>query len=218
MKDVNKEVEAFKKLCQAKAKDEAAQILHSLSEAGRIAEEGVAASHQYSSSHLFVPALGSTALGCGAAKFKQFLENVALLENIVDLQFPVLVLWDLNGIPASLLMKESSVQDLEPQITLMKELLNQHPAHTCGFILERRACPGGLTRRKFHSAIYGALESKGIDCDTDLVLNFKEVARPNTFPTPCLSVSNSAPQPLNKCYNQPFVWKWASPWQPLPQA
>ena len=102
---------------------------------------------------------------------------------------PVLVLWGLNGIPANMLLKNSCANVVVPQIALMKELLAANPTHTCGAIIERRACPGGLSRRTFHSAIYAALESKGVDCDTDLVLNFKEIARPNTFTHP-LSFSN----------------------------
>ncbi len=172
------EAEKFKLACQQRQEQADARILHDLSEASRIAKLGAAAAEAYSKTYLSMPAPGSMVLETGAAVFTKLLQDTALLEQAVNAPIPSLILWDLNGIPAGLLNGHSVDTKLCQQLQLMKELLTARPQHTMGMLLLRRVQPAGLTKRAFHSAICSALEAKGIDCDLDVALNFKEVPRP----------------------------------------
>ncbi len=175
-KQFHNEAEKFKLACQQRQEQVDARILHDLSEASRVAKLGAEAAEAYSKTCLYMPAYGSMVLETGNATFAKFLQDVALLEQ-ARAPIPTLVLWDLNGIHASQLATPVHAK-LCQQLQLMKELLSARPQYTMGVILLRRVSPGGsLTKRALHSAVCAALETKGIDCDMDVALNFKEVPR-----------------------------------------
>ena len=157
-----------------------------------------------------MPAIGSTTLEQAACTFSKFLDDIALLENNVGKMIPSLIVWDLNGIPANLLTggEEPLQTQLCEQLHLMKDLLAARPQYTMGIIIERRSPPPGrMTRRAFHSVIYQSLEAKGIDCDTDLALNFKEISRPmsSTFALPLPSPHQHSHKASNWCIRQPLA-------------
>ena len=180
------------------------------------------AAQAYSKTHLFVPALGSNLDGI-ADEFTKFKCNVALLEDCpTGAQIATIFIWDLNGLPVSLLRNDIALAlKLAPQLHFVKEMLMNQPEHTMGIIVERRSCPPGqkLTRRGFHAEIYAAMEAKGIDCDTDLALNFKEVSRPTNSivhvhapalgnalsSSSSLASTSSLSSSLNTCLCQPLA-------------
>ena len=209
-KTVNLEAEMWKQACADRRMLADARILHDLAEASRIAGDGAAAAESHCKTHAFMPAIGSTTLEQAACTFSKFLDDIALLENHVGKMIPSLIVWDLNGIPANLLTggEEPLQTRLCQQLHLMKDLLAARPQYTMGIIIERRSNPPGrMTRRAFHAAIYSNLEAKGIDCDTDLALNFKEISRPmsSTFALPLPSPHQHSHKASNWCIRQPLA-------------
>ena len=209
-KAVNLEAEIWKQACADRRLLADARILHDLAEASRIAADGAAAAESHCKTHAFVPAIGSVTLEQLAGAFSKFSDDIACLENCVGKPIPSLIVWDLNGIPANLLTggEEPLQTRLCQQLHLMKDLLTTRPQYTMGIIIERRSPPPGrMTRRAFHAAIYSNLEAKGIDCDTDLALNFKEISRPmsSTFALPLPSPHQHSHKASNWCIRQPLA-------------
>ncbi len=178
----------FKRVCAQKRANQDQELLHDLAESRKVAAIAAKAAEAHSK-HFIQTHQGNDALTSAASRVSNFLEEVCVLEASKSQgqplaarnskAVPVLVIWDLNALPNSDVLDPSG--KCSERVHAIIAMLTAFPGYSMAVVIHKRSAPsGGMSRRGFHDALSRYMERCGLDCDMDLALNYKSVARQKT--------------------------------------
>ena len=164
LESVEKDKEFFQSCIAAKHKLDNLEWVDKLRQTNAMKSTGIQGTDVYLKSHLFVTR--NVDLTKSATVVFDFIDGIGV-SPAGDV--PICIMWDLNTIGNS--KAEESV-GWKSVADSFASLITARSRNAVGIMIQKKSVSHS-TKRSFHNLVVVHLEAKGLDCDTDLSLNYK---------------------------------------------